>query len=108
MPQTKPGTAGSSLTRLHPAKPLDFYVDALESKYAHSFKHSTAEVDQPYSQKPSRLTQAEKRVLKKIDKCHARSEQCIREVKFMNGRQDNIILNALQFINDVVEQPENL
>ncbi len=24
----------------------------------------------------------------------------------MNNRQDNIILNALQFINDVVENPE--
>ena len=36
---------------------------------------------------------------------HNKSEKTISKMKEMNARQDNIILNALQFINDVVDNP---
>ena len=37
---------------------------------------------------------------------HLKAEDCIGSVRQLNSRQDNIILNALQFINDVVDNPD--
>lgn len=46
------------------------------------------------------------RTVKALREQHRKSRECIDEMKAMKARQNCIILNALQFINDVVDNPD--